>query len=197
MATGFTNAAGSSVNFNTAALLKKLEDAADVLVAAELEKIADLAVRETEAIIRQVFVNDRSGRRRKERTQHLLGSIRSNVVHGAKSAQLIIWSTANPRKVGMLEYGTNKVYTIAAADGKFLYFPSNQSERPSATNRSPGLRNTKGHRVAYGSYHRKQGLGKRGELLTKAAEVKHGPYTGRHFMRRGAQNAIRKGLGRT
>lgn len=198
MPTGFRKAGKVEVAFRIGDILNRFEDTANLLVTHELEKIADLAVQETEAIIRKEFVNDRNSRRRKQGAQHLLGSIRSNVLHSGKTAQLIVWSTASPGKVGMLEEGTSKTYTIHPRDieNGFLFFPSNQSGRPSA-GVSPGVRDTSRRNVAFQSFHRKGGLGKGGDLMTKTFSAEHGPYTGKHFMRKGTQAAIRKGLGRS
>lgn len=195
MATGLSNAAKANVTFNIGNLKKTLDDAADIAITHSLEQIAQLAVEEVESIIRKVFVNDRSGRRRKERTQHLLGSIRAAVTHEGKTAQLVIWSTANPGKVRMLEGGTNKVYRIFPRDAAngFLYFPSNLSQRPVTTGPT-ARRDTSRRQVAYGSFHRQTGQGKKGTLFTKTIGAQHGPYTGRHFMQRGAKTAIRKAL---
>lgn len=194
MATGFANAGKAEVTFRTGGLEQVLLTAANEIVAAKLDEMRGQVVQEVESIIRQEFVNDRSGRRRKERTQHLLGSIRAQVDKSGKTARLVIWSTADARKVGALEYGTSLSYIITPRDPDgFLFFPSNQAARPVSFGPN-ATRSTARRSVAYGSYNRKKGQGKKGELKTKTQIVQRDPWTGKHFMERGAKRVVRRVL---
>jgi hypothetical protein len=192
--TGFANAAKIEVTFNMASAEKVMRAAAEQRIESILEQAADLAVQETEAIIRKEFVNDRPASRRKSGSQHLAGSIRARVVSEGRRMKLVVYSTANARKVGMLEFGKDEPYAIQprGTDVKdYLFFPSNKAARPLGKRQGPTLGvKIPRRQAAYG------GLRGKSVLLTKTDAAIHPPYVGKHFMQRGGERAIRKVLGR-
>lgn len=173
-------------------LRKLLVDQAEPIMMRKCQAIANDAVVEAEAAIRRIFVNDRSGRRRHNRTRHLSGSIRAKAVpdeSGDGLPGVIIWSTANAGKVGALEEGS-RAHRIYPSEGGYLYFPSNLAQRPLKAGKAGPVRANTGAPRRVAAY---QQFRSKGVLLTKNnTGVNHPPYTGKHFMRGGLQRAIRK-----